>query len=137
MKYKIYCIFAQESIDKMGGNVGKLAAQAGHAYLHAFWNAFAFQSEPLDEEVSQREAKKRVQAARYKASEHAYKICLVVPTVAELKTLLETYKDICGVALIKDAGFTVFEEPTITCLGIGPISEDNIGEDIKSLPLLR
>ena len=45
----------------------------------------------------------------------------------------EKYKDICGTSLVTDAGYTVFQEPTTTCLGLGPIFEENIGDDIKSL----
>ena len=36
---KMYCIFSRESLEAMKGVRGKMAAQAGHAYLHAFWNA--------------------------------------------------------------------------------------------------
>jgi len=58
-----------------------------------------------------------------------------VDTVDELKALEAAYKDVCGTALIKDAGFTVFDEPTVTCLGIGPIREDLIQDDLKKLKL--
>ena len=68
-------------------------------------------------------------------SKHAYKIALIVDTVEELIELQKRYKDVCGTSLVKDAGFTVFNEPTITCLGLGPISVDNIGRDLKSLKL--
>ena len=132
MKIKMYCIFAKESIDKMGGNRGKLAAQAGHAYLHAFWDA---NKDELPYEVRHLN-NKRTMAIDYLNSERAYKITLVVDTVEELKVLYDKYKSICGVSLVTDAGFTVFDEPTTTCLGLGPISEDNIGDDIKSLKVL-
>lgn len=136
MKIKMYCIFARESLDKINGVRGKMATQAGHAYLHAFWDAmkvhwdeeagcFVYSNNPAME-----------QASDYQNSSHAYKITLVVDTVEELKELQEKYKDICGTSLVTDAGFTVFKEPTTTCLGLGPISEDNIGEDIKSLKTL-
>lgn len=36
---KMYCIFARESIEKMGGNRGKLAAMAGHAFVGALLDA--------------------------------------------------------------------------------------------------
>ena len=114
-----------ESIKKMNGNRGKLGTQAGHAYLHAFWDA-SIKFEP----------KKNNQAYNYMFSERAYKITLVVDTVAELIELQEKYKDICGTSLVTDAGLTVFNEPTTTCLGIGPISEENIGEDLKALKTL-
>jgi peptidyl-tRNA hydrolase len=118
MKIKMYCIFARESIDKMKGIRGKMCTQAGHAYLHGFWDS----------------AKRFPEHAQaYVASDHAYKITLIVPTVSDLEQLFESYKDKCGVTLVKDAGFTVFNEPTVTCLGIGPIPEDLIGEDLKTV----
>jgi peptidyl-tRNA hydrolase len=126
MKIKMYCIFARESIEKMNGIRGKMATQAGHAYLHAFWNA----CEIYDPELTNH---KRDQAIDYKNSSHAYKITLIVDTVEELKALQESYKDVCGVSLVTDAGFTVFTEPTTTCLGLGPIREDRIKDDLKSL----
>lgn len=124
----MYCIFAKESIQKMNGNRGKMCTQAGHAYLHAFWNAMKV--------YDPKEYPKRDQALAYQNSKRAYKITLVVDTVEELIALQEKYKDICGSSLVTDAGFTVFEEPTTTCLGLGPISEDNIGDDLKQLKVL-
>lgn len=115
----MYCIFSKEAIEKMKGNRGKMAAQAGHAYLHAFWDA-----------------EKRLfhhEAESYMYSNKAYKIALIVENESDLYKLQATYKSICGTSLVKDAGLTVFDEPTVTCLGIGPIREDNIGEDLKSL----
>ena len=120
MKHKMYCIFAKESVQKMGGVRGKMCAQAGHAYLHTFMNAMNETPEL---------------ATAYLDSKHAYKIALVVDTVEQLQELQESYKDVCSTKLITDAGFTVFEEPTTTCLGLGPISEDKIGEDLKALKL--
>jgi len=129
MKYKMYCIFAKESIAKMNGNRGKLAAQAGHAYLHSYWNA-------MSDMASDGDRPKFSQAMYYQNGNHAYKIALVVETVAELEELKKSYDGLCGVSLVKDAGFTVFNEPTVTCLGIGPIREDLIGEDLKILKTL-
>lgn len=126
MKHKMYCIFAKESVAKMNGNRGKLAAQAGHAFLHAYWDS-------LRPGVPGDMMKFMSQAMAYKDSDHAYKITLVVDTVAELEALRDAYKSVCGVSLVKDAGFTVFNEPTVTCLGIGPIREDLIGDDLKAL----
>ena len=128
MKVKMYCIFALESVKKMNGIRGKMCTQAGHAYLHAFWDAI---TGPSDSPEIVRD--KISQASAYKQSDRAYKITLVVDTVDELKALQERYKNICGTSLVTDAGFTVFNEPTTTCLGLGPIAEENIGDDIKSL----
>lgn len=132
MKVKMYCIFAKESIDKMNGIRGKMCAQAGHAYLHAFWDALltGTNGEGLGSN------NKLSQAVAYRQTDHAYKITLVVDTVEELKALYDKYKDVCGISLVTDAGFTVFDEPTTTCLGLGPIWEYNIGDDLKSLKTL-
>ena len=130
MKCKMYCIFAKESLDKMKGSRGKLASMAGHAYLHAFWNCLQ-QSDSIDYM-----ALKMRQASQYKESEKAYKITLVVDTVAELKELYEEYKNQCGVSLVTDSALTVFDEPTTVCLGLGPISEEIIGDSLKILKTL-
>lgn len=120
MKRRLYCIFSKEAVAKMKGNRGKLAAQAGHAFLHAYWDAEARFCGPTE---------------HYRASPHAFKIVLIVDTDAELVALRDAYQDQCGVSLTTDAGFTVFDEPTITCLGIGPIEEDAVGDDLKGLKL--
>ncbi len=120
--YKMYCVFSKEAIKKMNGIRGKMTGQAGHAFLHAFWNA----SEHFPDD-----------AQAYKNSKHPVKVSVVVPSEEELHILLEKYKDICGTTLVKDAGFTVFKEPTITCIGIGPIPEEKIDEDLSKLPLFN
>jgi len=121
MKYKIYCIFSRESLKALGGNRGKFAAQAGHAYLHSFWN-----SEALYPEL----------AYAYRHSEHAYKICLIVDTNEELEKLYLEYRAICGTTRVVDSAFTVLEHPMLTCVGIGPISEEHMTESLKSLKVL-
>lgn len=129
MNHKMYCIYAMESVKKMNGNRGKLASQAGHAYLHSFWDALGYKWKG-DETIHIFH-----QAVNYQNSDHAYKITLVVDTVEQLKEIQEKYVGVCGNSLVTDAAFTVFNEPTTVCLGIGPISEENIGEDLKSLKL--
>lgn len=121
MKIKMYCIFADESVKKMNGVRGKLASMSGHAYLHAYWDSLNPEKCFID------------QVRAYMTSDRAYKITLIVDTVDELKAIQEKYKNICGTHLVTDAGFTVFKEPTTTCLGLGPISEDKIGDDLKAL----
>lgn len=115
-KIKMYAVFALESVKKMNGIRGKLGTQAGHAYLHCFWDA---------------EKRFPDLAQKYRDTTHAYKITLCVETVEELKELEKVYRDICGVSLVTDAGFTVFEEPTTTCLGIGPLP-DSLKEEMLS-----
>lgn len=117
-KIKMYCIFAESSVGTVK-NRGKLGTQAGHAYLHTAMSA--------DPAVLQ----------AYLESEHRYKITLVVPTVDDLYKLQEKYSAITSTHLVKDAGITVFNMPTVTCLGIGPISEDQIDTDVSTLKLFK
>lgn len=120
--YKMYCIMSKDALKKMNGIRGKATSQAGHAFLHAFWNA--------EERFPQ-------DASLYKYSMTAKKITLVAQDETVLQELLDEYSPVVGTSLVKDAGLTVFKEPTVTCLGIGPIHEDYIGESLKKLPLLR
>ncbi len=121
-KIKMYAVFAMESVKLMKGSRGKLGTQAGHAYLHASWDSMDRFPE---------------QHAAYRATTHAYKITLVVETVEHLQALYERYREVCGVSLVTDAGFTVFEKPTTTCLGIGPIPESLIDEALSGLKTLQ
>lgn len=107
--YKLYCVVSKEAVTAMKGNRGKLVAQGGHAFLHAWWSAML---------------RFPWAALAYKFSKHAYKITLVVENEAELILLHERYRDQCGTSLVRDAGFTVFERPTLTSLGIGPLRCD-------------
>lgn len=119
---KMYCVVSKEALAKMNGNRGKFGTQCGHAHLHTWWDAFnRFQDK----------------AIQYQQSGVAFKITLVADTDEELKELEALYKDRCGVSLVTDAARTVFTEPTITCLGIGPIDPDDREEKLKGLkPLL-
>lgn len=119
--HKMYAVVAKEALDDMNGNRGKLCAQTGHAFLHAFWDA----SVRFPED-----------AAAYQKSGLAVKVTLIVPTIADLGKLLAAYRDKCGVSLVTDAARTVFNVPTTTCLGIGPIAIDDIDIDLRSIPVL-
>ena len=110
----------------MGGNRGKMAAQAGHAYLHTYLAALKHPKTVAAE-----------LAHHYTYDGPAYKIALIVDTVKELEDLYETYAGQIGASLVKDAGLTVFTEPTVTCLGLGPVSDRFIGDDIKSLATFK
>lgn len=124
---KMFCIVARDSLKAMNGNRGKLAAQAGHAYLHAYWDAEDRYKTWFPNAV----------AYDYRRSGAAKKVCLVVETVDDLKALYEAYKPICGVSLVTDAGLTCFNGvPTTTCLGIGPIADDQIMDDLRELKVL-
>lgn len=134
MIHKMYCIFAMESVKKMNGNRGKLASMAGHAYLHSYWDAVGLNS---PKEIRRKiNLIKYEQAVNYQSNGLAFKITLFVDTVDELLKLQESYKNVCGTSLVTDAAKTVFTEPTVVCLGIGPISETYIKDDLKNLKVL-
>lgn len=98
-----------------------MATQAGHAFLHAFWDSMDRFPDMCQE---------------YRKSKHAYKISCVVDTDLELKKL-EKLSEHVGFTKVIDAGFTVFDTPTLTCVGIGPIKEDNpFYQTLKNLELL-
>ncbi len=118
---KMYAIFSPAALKAMKGIRGKLAAQAGHAYLHAWWDA-----------VDRHPFK----AWTYRKSPRAYKIALVAPDdVPEdwYDELLLGYRDVTGVTKVVDAGLTVFDGPTLTCIGIGPINPDAREAILRSL----
>ena len=125
MSLRMYCIFARESLDKMGGNRGKMVAQAGHAFLHAFWDAETRSNPHI-----------RHAATKYRDSGLAIKVTLVVDTVEELKRFEMRYRLLTGVSLVTDAARTVFDGPTVTCLGLGPIDPEDIDHDLSSLKVL-
>lgn len=120
---KMYVIVSRDALKAMKGNRGKLVAQIGHATLHTWWDAAVRFPDMANE---------------YRDRTHgaAKKIGLVVDNADQLVELEKAYKDVCGVSLVVDAGLTVFNEPTTTCLGIGPILPHLIGVDLKRLDLL-
>ncbi len=118
----MYCIVSAEAMAAAGGNRGKMMAQAGHAFLHAFIDAVA---------------RFPAAAAAYSASDSPRKIVLVAATADAMTALASAYRDRSGIFLVVDAGHTVFAGPTMTCLGIGPICADDVGSDLQGLPALR
>lgn len=137
---RMYCVVARDSLKAMNGNRGKLAAQAGHAYLHAYWDAEERFPTPKYPRVWMGKIIEEIEPAPcevYRVSGAAKKVCLAVDTVDDLKALYEAYRPVCGVSLVTDAGLTCFNGvPTTTCLGIGPIADDQIGDDLKCLKVL-
>ena len=131
----MYAIFARETLKQMQFE-GKLAAQAGHCFLHAWWDAedrFA----GLDDFRNPSSYWSSV-CMPYREGDDARKITLVVDTVEELKELYETFRPHMGATLVEDCGYTVFEQPTITGVGLGPIESDwTKGTRLGDLETLR
>jgi PTH2 family peptidyl-tRNA hydrolase len=115
---------------------GKLAAQAAHASLGAFLDGSRTKSDVLS-----------IYLDEYRNSwlnKEFTKICLMVNSEEELlkiKTELDQMNSSGSYAipnaLIKDAGHTVFKEPTLTCLGIGPYRDLEIDMLTGHLKLYR
>ena len=121
---RLYAVVNKEALKAAGGNRGKMMAQAGHAFLHAYWDA----------EI--RSKFTREKAERYRNSQAAAKIVLGAENEAQLRQWYgELYEndELCGVTLVTDAGRTVFPEPTVTFLGIGPITKEEAPEWLQQL----
>ncbi|HEX9804390.1 MAG TPA: aminoacyl-tRNA hydrolase [Candidatus Dojkabacteria bacterium] len=112
---------------------GKLAAQVAHASLGAFLskghrNIVSEMVIPLDE------------TNKPWLDKEFTKICLAVNSEEELLKIYKIVKaNLSGIphALIKDAGHTIFKEPTLTCLGIGPWYSEVIDSFTRQLKLYR
>jgi peptidyl-tRNA hydrolase len=116
---KQYCIFPKDIVQQVP--VGKLCGQAGHAFVGSL----------LDTQI-----RFPLFASQYLETKEQFKIVLVTKNTNSLLKLQEAYKDICGTHLVTDLGFTVFEEPTITCLGLGPLPDNLKAKDLQRLQLM-
>lgn len=121
MMCKMYCVFSKPALIELKGVRGKLASQAGHAFLHTFWDA---------------ERRFPDTALEYKNTKHAYKITCVVDTDLELQKLA-FLKEYYGYSEVVDAAFTVLDAPRLTCVGIGPVGNDTqYASKLNNLQLL-
>jgi peptidyl-tRNA hydrolase len=123
VEYKLYAIVPRAAMELMEPHPGKLASQTGHAFMDAYWD-------------SEDRFKSAAAAYRAKGSSHP-KITLLVESESELYQLHNTYSTVCGVSIVVDEGRTVFEGPTLTALGLGPIHPDLLQDDMGALELLK
>lgn len=115
---RMYAIVADEAVAACGGNRGKMAAQCGHAFVRC---AMAAERNGYDPQ----------RLRDYEAVEA--KIVLRAPRDTFTR-LLEQHQHV-PTAQIADAGHTVLEPGTITCLGIGPIYDSERSADLRGLPV--
>ena len=116
-EYKLYTVVRTD----IEIPVGKLLPQVGHAFLQVFLKcqknnpelAEKYENEPSYPKIA-------LKAKNLHALLRAQKECddLNIPTF-----------------LVTDEGRTVFTEPTVTCLGIGPVIPDNLPVYVKKLQL--
>jgi peptidyl-tRNA hydrolase len=116
---RLYAIVNMEALKAAGGARGKMMAQAGHAFLHAYWDA---------------EARFPERARAYRDG-LAKKIVLQADNEAALRDYAARLEGV-GVSLVRDAALTVFKEPTVTALGLGPIDKAEVPEWLAALPVL-
>jgi len=108
---------------------GKMAAQAGHAYLDAYLKAM--ETNPL-------------KAKKYNSDGPGTKIALEVKNSDHLQLIYqETLLAAVPCAIIEDSGHIIkgdknfTGEPVITALGIGPATRGEIKHITKKLKLVR
>lgn len=119
---KMYAVVINEALEGMGKNRGKIAAQCGHAFVACAVNCM------------ERDAKRWKE---YNDSDYHGKVVLKAD-MEEAQTIMEELKSKkVPFQLIRDAGLTVFEGPTNTVLGIGPIRDNECSATLKGLKLLR
>ena len=100
---------------------GKMSAQSAHAAVEATL-------------ITQKKDKDLIQKWRQQGQK---KIVLKVNSEKELYKLKQIAKDYgITTALITDAGKTVVEPGTVTCLGLGPDSEEKIDQITKELQMM-
>jgi len=116
--YRLYAIVRAD----LEMSPGKIAAQAGHAYLDAYLCAQDWRPETIP---------------LYKTN-HGIKICMESKTLSKLERAYEiAYEMGIPCAIITDLGYTVFEgQPTITALGIGPAKRDEV-EFLKRFRIMK
>lgn len=116
----------------LDASTGKIAAQVAHASLAAFLNRE--KQDPVGEGlvIPLSESDKQWLTNRFT------KVCLGVKDEKELLYYYEEAKKRgLKCALIKDAGFTEFSEPTYTTVGIGPDFNEVINELTGKLRLYK
>lgn len=114
---RLYAIVRADLLPIFANEAGKLVAQAGHAYLDTALDALDRFPDKM---------------AQYLATPRA-KIALKGRNEQELIDLFKMYRPTHGAALIRDAGHTVFDGPTITMIGIGPIRRSELPKRLQAL----
>lgn len=121
--FKLYSILLLPAVKAMNGNRGRMAVQAGHGWLHAYWDA----------------EKRFPEAVAAYRSQTAFKVCLVTDSEEAIQAMFFLYSQICGASLVKESGSksdgTTDEAAAfgLTCLGLGPLHADHVRDDLRAL----
>lgn len=131
--YVMYCIFSKEAIKAMGGNRGKFASMAGHAYLHAWWDS----EKRFPSHYGGLGGDSLTESDLYRDSGFAKKVTLAVDTTEQLLALYKRIEHLPhGKTLVVDRALTVFEEPTTVCIGYGPVHRRDVPYALSILKVL-
>lgn len=107
-------------------SAGKLAVQVAHASLAPVLNSMTNYTPVEDINITAEWTEKRLSLVNGSAMEKWIngRFTKIVVYVKSEQALMNVYEKALEkglpCVLIKDAGFTEFSEPTITCVGIGP-----------------
>ena len=119
---------------------GKMGAQVSHASMGAFFNSLNLDFQEMDKnkDINLNLLVNKESPVFDFITGSFTKIVLMVK---DEKRLMEIYdlakKNKLPISLIKDEGRTVFTEPTVTCLGIGPATLEDIDKVTGTLKLYR
>jgi PTH2 family peptidyl-tRNA hydrolase len=118
-------------------NFGKLIAQGGHAAIGSFLPRETTQLLPQEDGSVLLIAKISAEQAAW-FTELSIKVAVAADNEAHLLAIYEQAKE-AGLpcVLIQDAGFTEFDGPTYTAVGIGPAPKDAVDPITRGLPLFR
>jgi len=116
MKYKQVIVVRKDL--KMGK--GKMAVQAGHASIGAYLLA----------------VKKTPKIAKAWINEGMKKVVVYVDSKKELFDLKEAIPTKIPKFVVSDAGLTQLKPGTVTAIGIGPVSDEDIDEYTEHLKLI-
>jgi PTH2 family peptidyl-tRNA hydrolase len=110
----LFCLEPTEYTELMG----KLMAQTGHAFVSALYES---DNDIVDRYMGNAQPKIVLKAKNENVLRRSQKECKAL-----------------GIAcyLVTDAGRTVFREPTVTCLGIGPVMKSQLPKYVTGLQLL-
>lgn len=107
--------------------IGKACAQVAHASEKACYIGFTDPKKAYDFQIDHRQWR----------DTGSTKICLAVKSLEEL-IKIQNKADELGIinsGLIIDEGRTIFNEPTATCIALGPACNDDIDKVTKRLRL--
>lgn len=116
-EYKLYVVVRSD----IEMPIGKMLAQVGHAFLGVFLECLSNNPE-LAEKYKNEEMYPKI--ALKGKNEHALRRAQTECDELKIPTFL-----------VIDAGRTVFTEPTVTVLGIGPVIFENLPTYVKKLQL--